>query len=141
MASPSPPLFPTLRTVWELPLMTSTKFLEFLPAPPCPHLERIYYTKFSQPPLLRLLFHDPPSPLRCGHHMWRLPLRTLAQTINKCQNLRGPLPPYGLGLRRIALPALRTGSGDSHGSFRWEASGFLFKLARESTGLLKKCGK
>ena len=26
-----------------------------------------------QPPLLCLLFHDPPFPLQCGHHIWLLP--------------------------------------------------------------------
>ena len=34
----------------------------FCPPPPCPHLELIYALNFTQPPLLHLLFHDPPSP-------------------------------------------------------------------------------
>ena len=36
------------------PYMTSTKFWDFL-TPPCPHLGRIYSTKFTQPPLPHLL--------------------------------------------------------------------------------------
>ena len=38
--------------------MMSTKFLDFLSPPPCPHLELINTIKFMQPPLLRPLFHD-----------------------------------------------------------------------------------
>ena len=54
----------------ELLLMTSAKFPDFLTASsPYLHSELICCIKFMQPPLLRLLFHDP-SPLRCGHHIW-----------------------------------------------------------------------
>ena len=42
--------------------------------PPCPHLVLTYTLKFTQPPLLHLLFHDPPlmrtsyleAPLACA---------------------------------------------------------------------------
>ena len=56
----------------DLPDMMSAKFSDFLtPSPHCPHLELICSIKFPQPPLLRPLFLDP---LRCGHHIWKLPL-------------------------------------------------------------------
>ena len=43
--------------------MMSTKTLDFLTtSPPFLHLELIYDIKFTQPLLLRLLFHDTPSP-------------------------------------------------------------------------------
>ena len=41
--------------------MTYTKGF-FDPLPPCPHLELIYTTKFTQSSLLHLLFHDAPPP-------------------------------------------------------------------------------
>ena len=46
--------------------MTTAKFSDFLtPSPPCPHLDLIYTIKFTQPPLLRTLIHDPlPPPMR-----------------------------------------------------------------------------
>ena len=54
--------------------MTSAIFWDFFtPSPTCLHLELICSIKFTQPPKLRLLFHDPPLPLRCGHHIWTLP--------------------------------------------------------------------
>ena len=46
--------------------MKSVKLLDFLPPPPCPHLELIYTTKFTQPPIPCPLFHDP-----LGHHIWK----------------------------------------------------------------------
>ena len=53
---------PLLFLLWDLPLMTSAKFLGFWPpSPPCPHLDLIYTIKFTQPLLLHPLFHDPPS--------------------------------------------------------------------------------
>ena len=45
--------------------MMPAKFLGFwTPSPPCPcpHLVLKYSIEFTQPPLLRLLFHDPPPP-------------------------------------------------------------------------------
>ena len=61
-------------SVREHPLMTSAKFSAFLtPFPPCPHLELICSIEFTQPPLLRPLFPDPPPPLRCRHHIWNAP--------------------------------------------------------------------
>ena len=59
--------------VREPPDMMSAKFWAFWPPPPCPHLDLIYTMKFMQPPLLRPLIHDPFPPLRCGHHIWKLP--------------------------------------------------------------------
>ena len=50
---------PTRFRLMELPDMMSTKYSEFLPPPPCPHLDLIYTIKFTQPPLLRLHFHGP----------------------------------------------------------------------------------
>ena len=51
--------------------MTSAEFWLFLTtSPPCLHLDLIYITKFTQPPSLCPLFHDP---LQCGHHIWTLP--------------------------------------------------------------------
>ena len=48
----------------ELPDMRSAKISKFLtPFHPCPHLNLIYSIKFTQPPLLHLLFHDHPPPL------------------------------------------------------------------------------
>ena len=32
------------------------------------------FNPLGKPPLRRLLFHNP-LPLRCGHHIWRLPIR------------------------------------------------------------------
>ena len=44
--------------------MASTEFSGFLtPSPPCLHLDLIYTIEFTQPPLLRPLFHDLPPPL------------------------------------------------------------------------------
>ena len=40
----------------------------------CLHWDLTYTIKFTQPPLLCPLFHDP-LPLRCGHHIWMLPYR------------------------------------------------------------------
>ena len=40
--------------------MTAATFVSFLT--PCPHLELICRIKFTQPPLLRPLFHDPHPP-------------------------------------------------------------------------------
>ena len=48
-----------------LPDMMSTEISDILNLPPCPHLDMnmIYTIEFTQPPLLRPLFHDPlPSP-------------------------------------------------------------------------------
>ena len=57
-----------LRELWELPDEVR-KILGFLtPSTPCPHLDLIYTTKFTRPPLLRPLFHD----LQCRHHIWKL---------------------------------------------------------------------
>ena len=44
----------------------------FYPLSPCPLLNLIFSMRFMQPPLLRPPFHDP-LPLRCRHHIWRLP--------------------------------------------------------------------
>ena len=44
--------------------MTSTQFSGFwTPSPPCLHFGKIHSTKSTQPPLLRLHFINPPSPL------------------------------------------------------------------------------
>ena len=43
--------------------MMSAKFSDFLTPSPCLHLELISTIKFTQPPLLHPLFHDPPPPL------------------------------------------------------------------------------
>ena len=43
--------------------MMYAKFSDFLTPPPFLHLDLIYTTIFMQPPLLHLLFHDPPPPL------------------------------------------------------------------------------
>ena len=52
------------------PFMTSAKFSDFLtPSPPCPHLIKMYSTKFTQPPLLRPHGHYPPPPSRCRYHI------------------------------------------------------------------------
>ena len=50
--------------VGELPDMMSAKIWDFsTPFPPfCPHEELVYTIKFTQPPLLRLRFHFPPTP-------------------------------------------------------------------------------
>ena len=50
--------------------------------PPCPHLDLIYTIKFTQPPLLCLLFHDPPPPsdaiIKCGSSLtWFVSLISL----------------------------------------------------------------
>ena len=42
--------------------MTFAELSDFLPPPASPDLEQIYTTKFTQPPLLRPIFHDPPPP-------------------------------------------------------------------------------
>ena len=39
--------------------MTSTNHLDILTPSPCPHFELINTIKFTQPPLLRLLLHNP----------------------------------------------------------------------------------
>ena len=50
-----------LRGLCGLPVIMSTKILDFSTLfPLCPHLELIYIIKFTQPPLLCTLFHDPP---------------------------------------------------------------------------------
>ena len=43
----------------------------FDPLPPCPHLDLICSIKFTYPPLLRLLFHNPPPPMQTSY-MWKL---------------------------------------------------------------------
>ena len=54
------------------PYKTSSKYLEFWhPSHACPHLELIFITKFTQPPLLHPPFYTPPL-LWCGHHIWTL---------------------------------------------------------------------
>ena len=53
--------------------MTSSKFSDFLTPTPCPHLDLIYTMRFTQPPLLRQLFHDLPFPLGCVHLIWMHP--------------------------------------------------------------------
>ena len=52
------------------PLMTSAKFLDFMALSPLSAFATD--TTFPQPPLLSPLFHDA-LPLRCGHHIWKLP--------------------------------------------------------------------
>ena len=47
-------------SVREPPFMMSTKFSAFLTPPLCLHLELLYTIKFTQPPLLPPIFHDPP---------------------------------------------------------------------------------
>ena len=42
------------------PYMTSAKFSGIWTPPPCPHLGLIYSTKFMQPPLLHLIWANPP---------------------------------------------------------------------------------
>ena len=54
--------------------MRSAKCSDFLTPSPSPHLEPMFTIKFTQPSLLRPLFHDPPPPF-CGHHIWMLPDR------------------------------------------------------------------
>ena len=49
-------------------LMTSAKFRVSWPPSPCPHLDLIYTIKFTQHPMLHLLFNDPPD---CRHHIWK----------------------------------------------------------------------
>ena len=48
-----------LHLLRELTEMMTAKFSDSLPPPPCPHLDLIYATKLTQPPLLRPPFHDP----------------------------------------------------------------------------------
>ena len=63
----------TCRALRGHPLKTSTKFSDFLTPTPCPHLDLIYTMRFTQPPLLRQLFHDLPFPLGCVHLIWMHP--------------------------------------------------------------------
>ena len=53
----------TAQQVRGLPLMMATNFWMFWPPPTLSHLELINITKFTQPPLLRPHFHNPPPPL------------------------------------------------------------------------------
>ena len=60
----SPPSWNEGSSVGELPDMLSAKLSAFLtPSFPHPHLELIYTVKFTEPPLLSPLFHDPLPPL------------------------------------------------------------------------------
>ena len=65
MVAAAPALFhivpPPAPPVRGDPYLMSTKFSDFL-TPSCLPLELIYTIKLSQPPLLRMLFHDPPPP-------------------------------------------------------------------------------
>ena len=61
----------------DLPQGASTydghKICRFIdPLPTHLHLELIHSIKFTQPPLF-VRFFMTPSPLRCGHHIWKLP--------------------------------------------------------------------
>ena len=49
--------------------------------PPCPHLELICCIKFTQPPLLRLLFHVPP---RKSFDLHSVVVHDLTQTRRQC---------------------------------------------------------
>ena len=53
--------FVTRRCPWGAFINDIRKIFGFFdPLPPCPHLVLTYTLKFTQPPLLHLLFHDPP---------------------------------------------------------------------------------
>ena len=69
---------PSLNLIWVLPYMIPypQNFRIFLPLPPCLHLELIFTIKFTQPPLLCPLFHDPLTPqVRTSYiRIWKLPL-------------------------------------------------------------------
>ena len=49
--------------------MTSSKYLEFWPLPPCPHSVLIYSIEIMQPPLLHLLFGNIPMQMDVGIHL------------------------------------------------------------------------
>ena len=57
----------------------SAKILNFLPPPPCPHLDLVFTVRFTQTPLLRPLFLYPLSDadIITGGHLRRFTLRNL----------------------------------------------------------------
>ena len=71
-----------------LPYMTSAKFSDFLIPSPLVHI-------FTQPPLLNSLTSSAlpglPSPLECGHHIWKPPKdgRQCVGVIEKVYGVRG----------------------------------------------------
>ena len=48
-------------------------FWNFWPPPTCPHLKLSYSIKIHATSLTMSAFPRPPSPLRSGHHIWKLP--------------------------------------------------------------------
>ena len=64
----------------------------FHPLPPCPHLELIHTTKFTQPPLQHPLFQDS---LRCGHHIWMLPCVSQSLILSRHNFGSQSTPPKG----------------------------------------------
>ena len=73
------------------------KFCGFFdPHRPCLHLDLFCTIKFTQPLLLRPLFHDSPSPLRCGHHIYmEAPLSSHTLTLIKDVSITQPhLPAF-----------------------------------------------
>ena len=58
--------------------MTSTKFSDFLTPSPLSAFGTYLYCKIHTTTLTTSTFPWTPSPLRCGHHIWRLPYPSTA---------------------------------------------------------------